>query len=535
LSLSEISSPHTTAFCLGHPQTLPIMASGLDRLERFFTYKRKASAISLEASAENTAEPSTPTDPLDNMQFPSPSFIRPKNTRMAARDEVRIRQPSSRSSSTHDTTWPRKASGDSGCAMLPMPARLPSLNMEPFGELAPMFQGFSFPKPPSTRSSADSGSLSFPGLSEDRSSWPNSPLSRVETPPAEERELASQSPTAHKSEGLSTIPTPPSSTPESSPGLGPLSDWHVEDDHEFEILNESLCADIQRQLEAPLTINTLPPGHGLDCQNAAEPPSPSRSISSSSLQEPEVSDFYTMSDYSIAGDILDDSDLPSTGDTQVTAAPSAPSLPFRYGPLLFLEPPSSCRTAAVAALEAARIATRYSFDMLYVVNLWPGTMTNRGSFCDDTTSVASSHDMTGRLLTAHGLHNCPSPFQISSDVHAEILQSAGWLEYCDEQADASSFGRAYACAFYPGHFDNRRASQQTSGTQSTQEETIDRGLVFAGYRKPNADGSTPCATREELAYLRHDVEALVDMLIDIHVANQIRQPYSFEETSPKSN
>lgn len=495
------------------------MASGFDRLERFFTYKRKASAISLEASTEPSAEPRTPTDPLDGMRFPSPSFIRPKNSRMAARDEVHIRQPGSRSSYTYDTSWPRKTSADSGYAILPLHTRLPSLNMEPFGELAPMFQGFSFPKPRSNRSSADSGSLSFPGLSEDRSSWPNSPLSRLDTPFSEEREDASPSPNDHMSERLSIIPPPEPSTLELSSSIGPLSDWHLQDDHKAEILYESLCADIQRQLARPLTTTQLIQ------QAAAETLLPSPSVSSWSLQEPEVSDFYTMSDYSIAGDVLDDSELPSLADAHLTVSPSVSSLPFRDGPLLFLEPPGTCQPAAMAALEAARIATRYNFDMLYVVNLWPGNTTSGSSSPEDVASATLSHDMTGRLLTAYGLHNCPSPFQISSDVHAEILQSAGWLEYRDEQAGAASFGRAYTCALYPGRSDAKWPSLPDSGRQSTRENVIDRGLVFAGYRKPSDDGSTPCVPREELAYLRHDVEALVDILFDIHMTNQIRQPH----------
>lgn len=496
------------------------MTSGFDRLERFFTSKRKASAVSLGTSTQPSTEPRTPTDPLEGMQFPSPSFIRPKNSRMAARDEVRIRQSGSRSSSTYDVSWPRKTSADSGYSGLPMPARLPSLNMEPFGELAPMFQGFSFPKPPSNRSSADSGSLSFPGLSEDRTSWPNSPLSRLGTPPSEELELPSPSPTGSRTERPLSIP-PTSSTPKLSLDVGPLSDWHLEDDHELEILNETLCADIQRQLDQSLTATSLASHSRENSQITTDSTSPASSISRSSLQEPDVSDFYTMSDYSIAGHILDDSDLPSVAETHVTVAPSVSSLPFRDGPLLFLEPPSTGRMAAVAALEAARIATRYKFDMLYVVSLWPCNTTNWSAASDDAASAIPPDAMTGRLLAAHGLHNCPSPFQISSDVHVKVLQSEGWLEYHDEQADDAGFGRAYTCAFYPGRFNHRRAFQPTFGTESAQGNVIDRGLVFAGYRKTDEDGLTPGASREELAYLRHDVEALIGLLIDIHMAYQL--------------
>jgi hypothetical protein len=259
----------------------------------------------------------------------------------------------------------------------------------------------------------------------------------------------------------------------------------------------------------------------------AELDSPSSSVSGSSLEEPDVSDFFSLSDDNVAEGRLDDCDVSEMlrlVETPVTVAPSVSSLPFRDGPLMILEPPDASRMAAIAAFEAARIATRYKFEMLYVVNLWPESDSNR----DRDSAVAlppSTREMTGRLLAAYGLHNVPSPFQISSDVHVKILQSEGWLEYRDEEASAGKFARAYACTFYPGRLHDERSSESASSvTQSSETNAIDRGLVFAGYRMPSPDGSMPCTSIEELAYLRRDVEALVELLVDIQVTIQLGLP-----------
>lgn len=516
------------------------MASGFDRLERFFTSKRKASAISNETSTAPSTAPSSPIDPLDELHFPSPSFIRPKNTRMAAREEVRIRRPASGSPSTDDSSWPRKASADSGCIELPLPLRLPSLDLDTAGHFAPMFQGFSFPKPPSTdsasRSSEDSESIPFPEFLEERSSWPISPWTRLDTPPSSDPEDASL-PKYKSKPKLSIVPPQAPLTPDSSPSTGPLPDWHLKDDTTVDILDGSLCEDIQRQLEQPAKRESLASIRQFNTGIIAEPPSPHSSASGSSLEEPDVFEFFSLSDDNVAEGRLDDCDMSEMlrlVETPVTVAPSISSLPFRDAPLLTLEPPNASRTAAIAAFEAARIATRYNFEMLYVVNLWPENDNNR----DRDSAVAlppSSHDMTGRLLAAFGLHNGPSPFQISSDVHVKILQSEGWLEYRDEQAGVGSFGRAYACTFYPGQLHDRRSSESTSSTTQLLEATaIDRGIVFAGYRMPNPDGSMPCMSVEELAYLRRDVEALVEMLIDIHVTVQLGLPLAQAQYAEES-
>lgn len=275
----------------------------------------------------------------------------------------------------------------------------------------------------------------------------------------------------------------------------------------------------------------------LDYQATEDPSSPRPSFSGSSLQEPNVCDFFSLDDYNVAEGGLDScefSSASSQAETPVTVAPSISSMSFRDIPLLTLEPPSATRPAAAAAFEAARIANRYNFDMLYVVNLWPAADETDHRLSSEVFSPTS--DMTGRLLTAYGLDKGPSPFQISSQVHVKVMQSAGWLEYRDEQAEIGEFGRAYACAFYSGSSDDRRSSKSTWSIQHTHANAIDRGIVFAGYRMPDSDGNMPGMNFEELAYLRQDVEALVEMLIDIHVTNQLRQPsrlllYS-EETGP---
>ncbi|CAG9938440.1 unnamed protein product [Clonostachys rosea f. rosea IK726] len=261
--------------------------------------------------------------------------------------------------------------------------------------------------------------------------------------------------------------------------------------------------------------------------------SPHSSFSSASLQEPEVCDFFTLSDENVAESYAEESlfsDDPRRSYASITLAPSVLSLPLRDPPLLTLEQPSTSRPARVAAFEAARIASRYKFDMLYVVNLWP-----------ENTASHSPRDsypiegMTGRLLVAYGLHHSPSPFQISSEVHTKILQSPGWMEYRDEQAE-NDFACAYAYTFYPRSTGDKRGSGSSLSTQSTTATLVDRGIVFAAFRKKDTQNSTHYPTLDELAYLGRDVETMIQVLIDIHNTRQMRQAPSqqeyFDETGP---
>uniref|UniRef100_A0A8H7N962 Uncharacterized protein n=1 Tax=Bionectria ochroleuca TaxID=29856 RepID=A0A8H7N962_BIOOC len=208
------------------------------------------------------------------------------------------------------------------------------------------------------------------------------------------------------------------------PEIGPLPDWELLSNQTIDILNQDLCDDIQRKLGEPMTNPTTASISHTDQTEGSEI-SPHSSFSSASLQEPEVCDFFTLSDENVAESYAEESlfsDDPRRSYASITLAPSVLSLPLRDPPLLTLEQPSTSRPARVAAFEAARIASRYKFDMLYVVNLWP-----------ENTASHSPRDsypiegMTGRLLVAYGLHHSPSPFQISSEVHTRFYSlQDGW-------------------------------------------------------------------------------------------------------------
>jgi hypothetical protein len=316
-------------------------------------------------------------------------------------------------------------------------------------------------------------------------------------------------------------------TPDMSPDIGPLSDWQLPQCSNVEILNDNLCKDIQRQLDESLGSCHFSSASASSTASENTAASSRPSSSDASLQEPDITDFLNLSDFSVTefdNETSTLSDAESTPEV-ITVAPSILSLPMNELPLLTLAPPCASRPARAAAFESARIASRYNFDMIYVVNLWP-----EGSEKSSISESQPCDGMTGRLLAAYGLQHCMSPFQISADVHVKILRSAGWLEYRDEQAQCGDFGRAYACAFYAGHYQSTKAM----GARVAKTSQVDRGIVFAAYRKPRADGSIQYSGPEELSCLRRDVEALVDMLIDVHFASRATYGHATyaDETGP---
>lgn len=517
------------------------MANGFDRLERFFSAKRKASAVSTEPSTAPSSLPGSPTEPSAEQSFPSPSFIRPKTSRMAAREEFRFKQPATKPAGTPDVAAFRERNAsvpiNSACntvasrPLKPYRFRSSSLDNEQREQWAAVFGGFEFPKPPPSRQGNDAGhpgtepSLGiFSNVFGHDCSRPGSPLraeipiSRIDTPPSsdpEDNTLRKRRPKAKK---LQIVPHKSPPTPESSPEIGPGSDWQLRNHKPVDIMNEGLCQDIRRQLEKSFGVSSF-------AQHLAHPEFLDRSpdvlpvtdistselsLSGESLHEPDFDEFFNLSDDNVAESHLE------------TLAPSVSSLPLRDPPLLTLEPPSASRPAEAAAFEAARIASRYNFDMLYVVNLWPEDAPTRAP--EENEQRDPTQGLTGRLLAAFGLHNGPSPFQISAEVHGKVLQSKDWLEYRDDQALSGDFGRAYACSFYPGQYQERRVSGLVTAPKPTEVNAIDRGIVFAAYRKPGSDGTIQYSSLEELASLRRDVEAMVEMLIDVHVASRLRQP-----------
>jgi hypothetical protein len=263
------------------------------------------------------------------------------------------------------------------------------------------------------------------------------------------------------------------------------------------------------------------------------------SFCSSTLREPDFHDFLNLSDDDIAEAAPESLDppysedspqrLPSMGLAITSAKPRPTSL-------LTLTTQRATHVATAAAFEAARIAKRYDFDLVYVVNLWPNRPGHRSTpsgssvkTCASEHGTTSQRPLVGKLLAAHGLHHVPTPLQISSSVHSTILRKDGWVEYRNSLAEESDLARGYACAFHKGQY-NSKAGILDAGTPVSGvrlSEKIDRGIVFAAYRKPRHDESRRLGTdlkQDELRQLHEDAEALVEMVLDIHVTNRSRLP-----------
>ncbi|KAL5596951.1 hypothetical protein BROUX41_006375 [Berkeleyomyces rouxiae] len=233
-------------------------------------------------------------------------------------------------------------------------------------------------------------------------------------------------------------------------------------------------------------------------------------------------------------------------DSAASALPEPLSASASADPnLLTLSPPMSSRPATLAAFQAARLATRYDFNLVYVVNLWPTSAdplaTPTGSVRNSQLSIADNgqNRLTGRLLAAYGLECVQSPFRISSVVHSKILQAEDWIEYRCPEIHDDEFSQGYACSFYTGQYGRRKSETDAtpaSARESSSRRNIDRGIVFAAYRKPTPGKPRRSYSKAELEQLHHDAEALVEMLMDIHFTSSLQSASlfakHFEETGP---
>ncbi|KAK4229159.1 hypothetical protein QBC38DRAFT_124423 [Podospora fimiseda] len=523
-------------------ETLERLEKGLDRLERFFSKKKRVAphefvfTEALPATARNGFIPT----------FPSPSFIRPTSSRMVAREEVTLpgrlarrahslpgatASPSLMSIDSSISPAPsRQLSVSSGCPQIP---HRTSSTSRPTSTSMEELMAFSFDKQPNQGSDNNlrpcrrsrSGTNTWSRCSS-ASVSPGAPVTRKRRSIQEEQSLP---------------PTPPL-----SPRLIPLPDPTPD---EFEM-------DLDLEYQVPTTPDTdlVPPPLCISSK-AANPV----------LKEPTVDDFLSLSD----DDIADGHAMPQPRTLVSTSKPPRFSLPpnppskrtsllaSSTYPFLTLSPPLASRPAAEAALEAAKLAAKYQFDLVYIVNLWPKDMGSSRRASQTTPSPPASpisrsnsslkaasrpfgprnshratnnSALTGRLLAAYGLTSLMFPFRISEPVHQKVLQTDGWLEYRGD-SHMDYFTRGYSCSFYTGHSPDRRDRRRTQ-----QQAAANRGIVFAAYRRPAADGSCIQTCPAELEDLYHDAEELVDMLLDIHMTHRrpsVTPPLScVEENGP---
>lgn len=383
--------------------------------------------------------------------------------------------------------------------------------------------------------------------------------------------------------------TPPRNSSSLDPEMSPVPSLTEDSSSDDSASDSTLSQEVRRarhsSLEAPetrrLDLALLRRVLSDSSLSAADPPR----IRDPVLKEPSLNDFLALSDDDIADGGPVASAAPSkpptcglppdppTSSTATTPAGAAvvlatspapaatPAQESKSYPLLTLSSPLVSRPVTAAAFEAARIAARYKFELVYVVNLWPknlvGTQYKATSESTPTarlTRVDGSSDeqaslacispksgMTGRLLAGYGLPAVMSPFRISAPVHRKVLRTDGWLEYRSDNAEPDEFSRGFSCAFYTGvGLQGRTTSGEDSpaspkqGSKKKKSQQNNRGIVFAAYRLPRLDGTPVESDPEELDALYKDAESLVEMLIDIHSTRRARlvARYEANETGP---
>ncbi|KAK8088187.1 hypothetical protein PG997_003148 [Apiospora hydei] len=166
---------------------------------------------------------------------------------------------------------------------------------------------------------------------------------------------------------------------------------------------------------------------------------------------------------------------------------------------------------------AAGIAKKYSFDVVYLVSLWPQEpkdplySTVQGSIAKHQAQVCSTgtkqHEApsNGRFLAAFGLSDLEEPFKIYTKVHLKILQFTEWLEYEKSEAASETLDRGWMHSFL---------CQRAPAKHETAECPMNSGLVFAAYRKQKNPLSVPAKGTWERKQFLEDLHADANILVD---------------------
>lgn len=545
------------------------MASGLDKLEKFFSKKK----------AGPTTAPAAEPEPIDvskglEQQFPAPSFIRPKSSRMTARDEVlvNVRSPlpsvpalpqARRAQSLPEPPAPSEAPTHSHSAST---SRLPDMPESSEAELRQptiltrrreasvvAASPYQFPdltidndiRPThSTHSSIQISPRPFPVQT--NSTEESAPMvpARVDTPPASDGDEKYMRGMVNAEKQLPAIPVAGNPTPEPTPPLGP-----VQDDH----LPEPVVDAPVSAAHSPKTVKPAKPASSQRTRalrKAASHSSLSQTATEKGkakiLREPSMRDFLSLSDEDIAERYPPASAPPSFALPPTPNRPQTPRRPStsssRKGSMLTPSSPLASRPTAAGAYAAQRIAAKYKFDLVYVLSLWP----DRNQSQDDSAPtspresgasfegaiVSRQRGITGRLLAAHGLTPNQAPFGVSRAINASILRADGWVEFGKRLGKPQEWSTAYGRSFYTGYTQVggvRRTSADSTSTASTASTTAtspsrnhNRGIIFAAYRKPSLDGADMRLSAETLRELYTDAEALVEMLIEHQMSHRIR-------------
>ncbi|GKU03774.1 hypothetical protein FLAG1_07444 [Fusarium langsethiae] len=527
------------------------MANGFGSLERFFAKKKTPAALNDHAQPVQPTPAQPASAPPTIPQFPSPSFLRPKTSRMAAREEVR-KQPASRVPSFPGSVSPHQMDFTNiqspTCRSDSLQSQYPPLknSFMPIqaDSLSDNFDVYQFPRPPTSQGGTSASSSTRDPKSSmeapsERSLPHRSPrkpavgASRLDTPPSSDVEdEAISSPQYFCNKELPALPQQKPPTPDASPELRPLHIAQLTASKSIEILNKAIYRGIRRHVADTSKQRRTQKATSLTSQ---EPYTNRLSISSSTLREPDFNEFFELSDDDIAESAPED-----TANVEAPIPSAVHSTPgSNRSSLLVLTPLVHASKPAVAgAFEAARIAARYDFDFVYVVNLWTEqSQSQSDAFTNLGSPGKKFRPLAGRLLASYGMENVNAPVQISTASHRKILKTPGWIEYRPQNFGHDEFARGYAHAFHTGQEsgDGSATKKSASSSALVQPSNPNRGIVFAAYRAPRADGSLACI-KDDLYNLHKDAEALVEMLVDINVTSQLREPRSpsrqSEETGP---
>ncbi|KAH8788345.1 hypothetical protein F5883DRAFT_4195 [Diaporthe sp. PMI_573] len=390
------------------------MANGLDRLERLFSKRKSAPARDTTVSNINGSAPPAPAQPepdspMLEVVFPPPSFIRPTANRMHARDEFELPPPisvahtsssnSARNSRRHshfdtrEMNDTRRRSGPSTTASFHLPSRSSSLltrrhDRKPGGLIQLQLPGGTTSTDKAPPLSPQSPAEDTTSASEDQKvaqrrlleALPIYPGVKVETPPASDQDEFN-------------FPSPPSSTrgrlppailspftPEPSPDMIPQRDSILsEPKTSSDLRRESVSTVPSRSRRT--TLATISSTALLDDDwrdSYVDDPQVTASPQSVPVfQEPKVQDFLALT-----ADDLAELRTKAPSNPPLRLPPPPPVLPpgvrspsvsshIRGSNMLAPLAPDE-----VAAFQAARIAKKYDFDFLYVINFWPKEMSH---------------------------------------------------------------------------------------------------------------------------------------------------------------
>ncbi|KAK6841551.1 hypothetical protein PG987_002411 [Apiospora arundinis] len=185
---------------------------------------------------------------------------------------------------------------------------------------------------------------------------------------------------------------------------------------------------------------------------------------------------------------------------------------------LFIDPSLPNNAAgALGAIMAAGIAKKYSFDVVYLVNLWPqeskdpfyspeqGSGANPGSTHCSTGVMKPEAPSNGRFLAAFGLSDLEEPFKIYTKVHLKILQFTEWLEYEKPATLSDAISRGWMHSFN---------CHRGSTNQENTTCPMNSGLVFAAYRKQKNPLEVPVKGTWERKKFLEDLYADAKILVD---------------------